>query len=101
MRVQDGDRSRHWVFVPYDCYYHVYDRDALYRCAAATNTDWVLAMGDSQEREFVAVMKNLNGSREDATKFEDVRCCRMSALACSACSVPTAIEHEGEGVSHM
>ena len=70
---QDGDRSRHWVFVPYDCYYHVYDKAALYKCAAATNVSWVLAMGDSQEREFVAIMKNINGSLEDATKFEDVR----------------------------
>ena len=81
MCVQDGDRSRHWVFVPYDCYYHVYDRDALYRCAAATNTEWVLAMGDSQEREFVALMKTLNGSRGVVTKFEQVCCCRMSGLA--------------------
>ena len=73
MRVQDGDRSRHWVFVPYDCYYHVYDREGLYRCAAETKTEWILTMGDSQEREFVAIMKNINGSHEDATKFEDVR----------------------------
>jgi hypothetical protein len=64
------------VYVPYDCYYHVYDKEALYKCAAATHTDWVLAMGDSQEREFVAVMKNINGSLDDATKFEDVRCAR-------------------------
>jgi len=30
-------------------------------------------MGDSQEREFVAIFKNINGSTEAATKFEDVR----------------------------
>ncbi len=73
LALQNGDTSRHWVFVPYDCYYHMYDRQGLYRCAAETNTNWILAMGDSQEREFVAVMKNINGSTEAATKFEDVR----------------------------
>jgi hypothetical protein len=69
---QNGDTSRHWVFVPYDCYYHLYDREGLYRCAAETNTNWILSMGDSQEREFVAIMKNINGSMESATKFEEV-----------------------------
>ena len=70
--LQDGDKSRHWVFVPYDCYYVIYNKESLYKCAAATDTKWILAMGDSQEREFVAIMKNINGSREAATKFEDV-----------------------------
>ena len=70
---QNGDKSRHWVWVPYDCYYHLYDQAGLYRCAAETKTDWIATMGDSQEREFVAIMKNTNGSKEIATKFEDVR----------------------------
>jgi hypothetical protein len=84
--AQDGDRSRHWVYVPYDCYYHVYDREALYRCAAKTETEWIHAMGDSQEREFVAIFKNINGSREDATKFEDVRGWRrLGRLWCNEC----------------
>ncbi len=61
------------MWVPFDCYYHLYDRDELYRCAAETDTKWILAMGDSQEREFVAIMKNINGSKEIATKFEEVR----------------------------
>ncbi len=61
------------MYVPYDCYYHVYDKEALYKCADATHTDWIHAMGDSQEREFVAIMKTVNGSKEIATKFEDVR----------------------------
>ncbi len=64
------------MYVPYDCYYHVYDKEALYKCAAETHTDWILAMGDSQEREFVAIMKNINGSLDDATKFEEVRTLR-------------------------
>ena len=68
-----GDTSRHWTFVPYTCYYHLYDKSTLYQCAAATDTKWILTMGDSQEREFVGVMKNSNGSRLPATKFEHVR----------------------------
>ena len=71
--------------MPYSCYYHVYDREGLYRCAAETKTDWILTMGDSQEREFVAVMKNINGSTEDATKFEDVRAVDCIVPACCGC----------------
>ncbi len=77
MMLQSGSRERHWMFVPYDCYYHLYDRDGLYQCAAATNTKWIFTMGDSQEREFVGVMKNMNGSTHPATKFEHVRQCPL------------------------
>ena len=70
------------MFVPYDCYYHLYNKDSLYQCAAATDVKWILTMGDSQEREFVGVMKNMNGSTHRATKFEWVR---LAAYA-SGCS---------------
>ena len=72
------------MWVPYDCYYHIYDKADLYRCAAETKTDWILTMGDSQEREFVAVMKNINGSMDDATKFEDVRQWGLVSQLCTS-----------------
>ncbi len=74
--VQDGNRGRHYVFVPYDCFYHVYDQAGMYKCAVQEKVDWILTMGDSQEREFVAIMKNINGSKAvgSATKFENVLC---------------------------
>ena len=62
--------DRDWVWVPYDCYYHLYSRKDVYKCAADTGIDWIHTMGDSQEREFVAHMKMMNGSVEEATKFE-------------------------------
>ncbi len=60
------------MWVPYTCYYHLYSRDDLYACAERTGVDWILSMGDSQEREFVAQLKNINGSVHDTTKFEQV-----------------------------
>jgi hypothetical protein len=62
--------SRPWVWVPYDCYFHLYSRDDMYHCAASTGVDWIHAMGDSQQREFVAHLKMMNGTVEETTKFE-------------------------------
>ena len=62
--------DRDWVWVPYDCYYHLYSREDAYACGEKTGIDWIHTMGDSQEREFVAHMKMMNGSVEEATKFE-------------------------------
>jgi hypothetical protein len=78
------------VFVPYDCYYHMYNRDDLNRCAAKEGVEWIHAMGDSQEREVIAMLKMINGSNHDATKFEQV--CAMMPLShppFAAMSVPT------------
>jgi hypothetical protein len=68
--LQDGNPSRNWVWVPYDCYYHLYSRDDVYNCAQKTGIDWIHTMGDSQEREFIAHMKMMNGSVTSTTKFE-------------------------------
>jgi hypothetical protein len=51
----------------------------LIRCAAQSNIDWIVAMGDSQEREFVGMMKNYNGSKQPATKFPSV-CTSLKCL---------------------
>ncbi len=55
------------MWVPYTCYYHLYSRDDLYACAERTGVDWILTMGDSQEREFVAQLKFMNSSLQDTT----------------------------------
>ncbi len=68
--VQDGSKDRLWVWVPYDCYYHLYSRADTYTCANKTGVDWILTMGDSQEREFIAQLKMMNGSVQDTAKFE-------------------------------
>jgi hypothetical protein len=65
----DGS-SKTLVWVPYDCYFHLYSRDDMYHCAASTGVDWIHAMGDSQQREFVAHLKMMNGTVEETTKFE-------------------------------
>ena len=64
--------ARAWVWVPYDCYYHLYDKTDLYRCAAQENVGWIHAMGDSQEREFVSMLKQVNGSEITVTKYMSV-----------------------------
>lgn len=69
--VQDGSKDRSWLWVPYNCYYHLYSRDDTYTCAKKTGVDWILTMGDSQEREFIAQLKMMNGTVQDTTKFED------------------------------
>lgn len=60
---------RVWVWVPHDCYHHLYDKEDLYRCAAADDVSWIHAMGDSQERELVSMLKQVNGSLITATKY--------------------------------
>jgi hypothetical protein len=69
---QDGSLSRHWLWVPYDCYYHMYTREDMLECTAKENINWIHTMGDSQEREFVASMKTVNNDTGSATKFENV-----------------------------
>ncbi len=59
--------------MPYDCYYHLYIKEDLYACAASENVNWIHAMGDSQEREFVSLLKQVNGSSGTITKYTDVR----------------------------
>jgi hypothetical protein len=78
--VQDGDRSRQWVWVPYTCYHHLYSRRTTYACAARKGVQWIHAMGDSQEREFVAHFKNMNGSRW-------VLCCAVLCCVVLCCAV--------------
>ena len=61
-----------WVWVPYDCYYHLYTRDDLYACAVRDNVGWIHSMGDSQEREFVSMYKQMNASWASFTKYQHV-----------------------------
>ena len=60
------------MWVPYDCHLHYYSTPDIYRCAAASGVSWIHAMGDSQEREFVAHMKMVRNDGEKASKFEQV-----------------------------
>ena len=62
-----------WVWTPYTCYYHLYSKADLYACAARTDTSWIHTWGDSQEREFVSMLKLVNGSQHTITKYEQVR----------------------------
>lgn len=57
------------MWVPYDCYYHLYSKEDLYYCAAQDDVRWIHAMGDSQEREFVSMFKLVNGSTQSVTKY--------------------------------
>jgi hypothetical protein len=67
---QDGNTRRNWIFVPYDCYYHLYSKENVYSCAQKTGVDWIHSVGDSQEREFVASFNMMNSSVVGAKKFE-------------------------------
>jgi hypothetical protein len=67
--------SKVWVWVPYACYYHLYSKEDLYSCASKKNVSWIHTQGDSQEREFVSMMKQVNGSKLTVTKYEFVRLC--------------------------
>ncbi len=62
-----------WIWVPHTCYYHLYDKQDLYTCAVKKDVDWIHAMGDSQEREFVSMLKMVNGSETTYTKYDSVR----------------------------
>jgi hypothetical protein len=71
----EGSEKRDWVWVPHDCYHHLYSKQDLYGCAAKTDVAWIHAMGDSQEREFVSVLKMINGSVTTVTPYIAVRHC--------------------------
>jgi hypothetical protein len=61
-----------WVWVPYTCYYHLYSKEDLFNCAKRANIDWIHTIGDSQQREFVSMLKQVNGSLESNTPYSDV-----------------------------
>lgn len=42
-----------WVWVPYDCYYHLYSCNDIAKCSAHTDLKWLLIQGDSQVRELL------------------------------------------------
>ena len=73
MVLQDGDKSRDWVWVPYTCYYHYYSKADMAVCANRTGLKWLHAAGDSQQREFIAHLKMVHlGDAVQAAKFEQV-----------------------------
>jgi hypothetical protein len=51
---------------------HFYSTADIFRCSVETGVSWVHAMGDSQEREFVAHMKMVRNDGVVASKFEQV-----------------------------
>jgi hypothetical protein len=59
-----------WVWTPYDCYYHLYSKQDLLHCSAQCGIKHIHTIGDSQEREFVSMMKQINGSEIAKTKYE-------------------------------
>lgn len=64
--------TRHWVFVPFECYYHLYTIADVSCCAAENNLRWTLVMGDSPVREIFGNMLNFNGSTERYAKFDAI-----------------------------
>jgi hypothetical protein len=62
--------TRHeWVWVPYDCYYHAYNRSDVLRCAEEKKISWIHVMGDSLSREHVGYLMTLFDN-VDPTKFQ-------------------------------
>ena len=88
--VQHFWLARTWLWVPYSCYYHLFSKSDLYRCADTEKVSWIHAMGDSQEREFVSMLKMVNGSEQTYTKYQAVRartrvCVRVCVVVVLAC----------------
>jgi hypothetical protein len=69
---QDSNKERDWQWVPYDCHLHMYSTKDIHRCAKQERLSWLHAMGDSQQREFVAHMKMARKDGVVAQKFEQV-----------------------------
>ncbi len=67
-------QKNNWVYVPHDCYHHLYSKNDFYGCSVKSGVNWIHAMGDSQEREVVSVIKMLNGSLTSTTKYIAVGC---------------------------
>ena len=49
-----GDQRPRWLWVPYDCYYHVFSQDDIGSCAASQQLQWLHVMGDEQQSSFLA-----------------------------------------------
>jgi hypothetical protein len=60
--------AKPWVWVPYDCYYHVFNAHDLMKCTAKKGWKWIHIAGDSQVRE-VASNILLYFQRGDFFKF--------------------------------
>ena len=58
-----------WVWVPYNCHYHAYDRTDFLRCAKEKDISWIHVMGDSLSREHVGYLMSLFDNAV-TTKFE-------------------------------
>ena len=83
--TQNGLYKPLWVWVPYACYYHLYSKADLFRCAVLKNISWIHAMGDSQEREFVSMFKFINGSRTTLTKYSSGSTCQWDTVGYQIC----------------
>jgi hypothetical protein len=64
--------TRHWVFVPFTCYYHLYSIQEAGCCAADRKVLWSLIMGDSPIRELFGNLLNFNGTTERYAKFDAI-----------------------------
>ena len=71
--------AKTWLYIPHDCYFHMFSKEDIYTCGGRDKVDWIHAMGDSQEREFVSMMKMVNGSTDTYTKYQavSVRVCAL------------------------
>eukprot|EP01102_Stenamoeba_stenopodia_P012452 TRINITY_DN3946_c0_g1_i1.p1 TRINITY_DN3946_c0_g1~~TRINITY_DN3946_c0_g1_i1.p1 ORF type:complete len:764 (-),score=93.75 TRINITY_DN3946_c0_g1_i1:188-2479(-) len=56
---RDPNMNFEWVWVPYDCYYHLFTPEELLFCAKKTGIKWIHVMGDSTSREVIASMLSM------------------------------------------
>lgn len=59
--------QQQWLWVPYDCYFHIYDASAAAECATAQDMTWLHTMGDLQ---LTGLMEHLLSFGAPDSKFD-------------------------------
>ena len=66
----DAGSTKQWLWVPYDCYYHLYSAKDVKSCATSQNMTWLHAMGDAQQGVFMERLFSFRGVSPLEEPFE-------------------------------
>lgn len=66
-QLQVSQGGKQWLWVPYNCYYHVYTEPEMRSCATTRELSWLHIVGDEQQG---FIMKQLLGLADPSTVMD-------------------------------
>ena len=75
--------DKQWLWVPYDCYYHLYTASDVAACSASQQLSWIHAFGDVQLKGMMQQLSKLvapdvssvESSEGNTFQYSEVRAC--------------------------